>query len=110
MQPEEGRILDSASAALAEVREARRANRADLRAEMERWARQLHSQGVSERPQVVVRRDRLCIPVRAGRQGELPKGSVSLAISSTGNTLYMEPQVGDGHAGSDWQGPASVEG
>ena len=96
LQPEEGRILDSASAALAEVREARRANRADLRAEMERWARQLHSQGVSERPQVVVRRDRLCIPVRAGRQGELPKGSVSLAISSTGNTLYMEPQVGAG--------------
>lgn len=43
--------------------------------------------------QVVVRRDRLCIPVRRGRQGELPKGSVTLATSESGNTLYIEPQV-----------------
>ena len=33
--------------------------------------------------QVVVRRDRLCVTVKAGRQGELPKGSVTLAMSST---------------------------
>lgn len=172
VQPQEGRILESASPALAEVRQARRQNRDELRAEMDRWARQLHALGVSERPQVgaclgagsrqrcrmpgdgvptrgrrgthrirlcarlplsacaasagaprpaahstsalhctapsfpsgpriaalppaclqvVVRRDRLCIPVRAGRQGELPKGSVSLATSASGNTLYMEP-------------------
>ncbi|PSC69703.1 endonuclease 2 [Micractinium conductrix] len=91
IQPQEGRILESASPALAEVRQARRQNRDELRAEMDRWARQLHALGVSERPQVVVRRDRLCIPVRAGRQGELPKGSVSLATSASGNTLYMEP-------------------
>lgn len=38
-----------------------------------------------------MRRDRLCIPVRRGRQGELPKGSVSLAASESGNTLYVEP-------------------
>ncbi|KAL4458289.1 hypothetical protein ABPG75_013154 [Micractinium tetrahymenae] len=91
IQPQEGRILDEASPALTEVRAARRQNRAELRAEMDRWARQLHAQGVSERAQVVVRRDRLCIPVRRGRQGELPKGSVSLAASESGNTLYMEP-------------------
>ena len=41
-----------------------------------------------------MRRERLCIPVRRGRQGELPKGSVTLAASESGNTLYMEPQVG----------------
>lgn len=29
--------------------------------------------------------------VRAGRQGELPRGSIVLASSSTGATLYMEP-------------------
>ena len=52
LQPEEGRILDSASPALAEVRQARRDNRAALRAEMDRWARQAHAQGISERPQV----------------------------------------------------------
>lgn len=96
LQPEEGRILDAASPALAEVREARRANRATLRQEMETWARQMHQLRVSERAQVVVRRDRLCIPVRRGRQGELPKGSVTLAVSESGNTLYVEPQVGGG--------------
>ena len=41
--------------------------------------------------QVVMRRDRLCIPVKAGRQGELPRGSVALATSGSGATLYMEP-------------------
>ena len=105
-QPEEGRILDSASPALGEVRAARRANRAELRAGMDRWARQLQQQGVSERAQVVVRRERLCIPVRRGRQGELPKGSVTLAASESGNTLYVEPQVkggvGAGFLGVVW--------
>ncbi len=52
LQPQEGRILDEASPALAEARAARRQNRAELRAEMDRWARQLHAQGVSERAQV----------------------------------------------------------
>lgn len=48
---------------------------------------------VPAHPQVVVRRERLCIPVRRGRQGELPKGSVTLAASESGSTLYMEPQA-----------------
>lgn len=109
----EGRVLDAASPALGEVREARRANRAALRSEMERWARALHQAGVSERAQVVVRRDRQCIPVRRGRQGELPKGSVTLAASESGNTLYMEPQVGAGRAlGGDlvWAGDGAGAG
>lgn len=42
-------------------------------------------------PQVVIRRERLCVAVRAARQGELPRGSVSLASSASGSTLYMEP-------------------
>lgn len=42
--------------------------------------------------QVVIRRERLCIGVKAGRQGELPKGSLTLDRSSTGATLYMEPE------------------
>lgn len=41
--------------------------------------------------QVVLRRDRQCVPVRLGRQGELPKGSLTLATSASGSTLYMEP-------------------
>lgn len=48
--------------------------------------------------QVVVRRDRLCVPVKAGRQGELPKGSVTLAMSSTRVSrrliLFLVPDSG----------------
>ena len=48
--------------------------------------------------QVVMRRDRLCVPVKAGRQGELPKGSVTLAMSSTrvsrGLILFLVPGFG----------------
>ena len=43
------------------------------------------------RLQVVVRRERLCVAVKAGRQGDLPKGSLNLASSSTGATFYMDP-------------------
>ena len=41
--------------------------------------------------QVTIQRGRLCVSVKAGRQGELPKGSVKLGASRTGATLYMEP-------------------
>ena len=34
--------------------------------------------------QVVVRRSRLCVAIKAGRQSDLPKGSMTLAASSTG--------------------------
>ena len=41
--------------------------------------------------QVVIRRGRLCVPVRANRQSEIPKGSMRLAQSTSGATLYVEP-------------------
>lgn len=34
----------------------------------------------------------MCVGVKAGRQGQLPKGSLTLDRSSTGATLYMEPE------------------
>ena len=34
--------------------------------------------------QVVVRRSRLCVAIKAGRQSDLPTGSMTLATSSTG--------------------------
>lgn len=37
------------------------------------------------------KRGRLCVSVKAGRQGELPKGSVKMGASRTGATVYMEP-------------------
>ena len=52
--PGDGRILDSASEALAGIRAQRRANQAQLRREMEAWVRQLHAKGICERPQVGV--------------------------------------------------------
>jgi hypothetical protein len=48
------------------------------------WAklrRAAHS--INPKLQVVLRRDRQCVAVKAGRQGELPRGSVTLAASST---------------------------
>ena len=63
----------------------------ELSKRAEQWARKLHASGVSERCQVVIRRDRRCVPVKAGRNGELPKGSVTLGTSGSGNTLYVEP-------------------
>lgn len=61
-------MLDRASEKLAEVRQERRSNMQSLRKGMNDWARQLASQGVSEEALVVIRRDRLCVPVKAGRQ------------------------------------------
>lgn len=48
--------------------------------------------------QVVVRRDRLCVAVKAGRQSDLPKGSVTLATSSTG--APHNPRIVDASARS----------
>ena len=42
-------------------------------------------------PQVTQKRGRLCVSVKAGRQGELPRGSVKMGSSRTGATMYMEP-------------------
>lgn len=38
-----------------------------------------------------MRRNRLCVAIKSGRQGELPKGSMSLATSSTGDTCPLAP-------------------
>ena len=63
-----GRVVDRASVRLAEVRQQRRSNMQTLRKDMTDWARRLASQGNSEEALVVIRRDRLCVPVKAGRQ------------------------------------------
>jgi len=91
IQISEGRVLDSASELLSSTRTSRQENITALRRSADEWSRNLHESGASERVQVVVRRDRLCIPVRAGRQSDLPRGSVALATSASGSTVYMEP-------------------
>ncbi|EIE19595.1 P-loop containing nucleoside triphosphate hydrolase protein [Coccomyxa subellipsoidea C-169] len=87
----DGRVLDGASSALADTRARRQQNLGELRSTIEEWARSMHRLGAAERAQVVVRRDRLCVALKAGRQSDLPKGSVTLATSSTGATFYMDP-------------------
>lgn len=60
--------MDRASERLGLVRRQRRDNMQSLRQSMSEWARNLASQNVSEEALVVIRRDRLCVPVKAGRQ------------------------------------------
>jgi len=86
------RLADAACPALAAARAARTAAETAVRVAAGEWARALHAAGAAERVAVAVRRDRLCIPVLAARRGgHLPKGSVTLAASGSGATLYVEP-------------------
>lgn len=92
LQVKDGRIHDDATDELRCIRLERKDNLSNLFNASDAWARQFFSSGASERPQVVIRRDRRCVPVKAGRNGELPKGSVTLAMSGSGNTMYIEPE------------------
>ena len=92
LQVQDGRIHDDATDELKRIRLERKDNLSNLFNASDAWARQLFSSGASERPQVVIRRDRRCVPVKAGRNGELPKGSVTLAMSGSGSTMYIEPE------------------
>ena len=65
---QDGRVLDRASEHLGSVRQQRRDNMQRLRQSMNDWARKLAAQNISEEALVVIRRDRLCIPVKSGRQ------------------------------------------
>ncbi|GIM00122.1 hypothetical protein Vretimale_5037 [Volvox reticuliferus] len=85
-------VCNEASEALAAVRAERQSNKERLRQEVESWARLMQQRGAAETGAVSIVRGRFCVGVRAGRQGELPRGSVRLSSSSTGATLYMEPQ------------------
>jgi len=69
----DGYIYDEASKDLAKSRADRKENGDLLQQETEKWAQTLFKQGVCERPIVVFRRSRRCIPVKNGRQGLLPK-------------------------------------
>jgi DNA mismatch repair protein MutS2 len=84
--------MNEASPRLEEIRQSKQENLAQLRKRADEWARAMYAAGAAERPQVVIRRDRLCIPIKAGRQSDLPRGSLALATSGSGGTVYMEPE------------------
>ena len=89
--PGTARLCDDASPELRAARDALTTADADLHAAADSWAARLFAAGAAERRAVAVRRDRLCIPVRTPRKGELPRGSVTLAASASGATSYCEP-------------------
>lgn len=88
---DDGLVLSTASESLAEIRVLKDDNTAALQKESDQWSRKLHARGAAERAQVVIRRDRRCIPIKAGRNGELPPNSVVLGTSGSQATMYMEP-------------------
>ena len=75
-------MLDRASERLGMVRRQRRDNMQSLRQGMNEWARNLASQNVSEEALVVIRRDRLCVPVKAGRQVSYLASQTTRCMSS----------------------------
>ena len=87
----DGAVADGAHPDLAGVREERRANLQELRAVVAAAAREMQRVGAAERGQPVIRQGRLCVPIRAGRQGDLGRGAVVLATSGSGSTLFTEP-------------------
>lgn len=89
---DDGLILNTASEALGDIRLMKEENAVALQRQAEEWSRKMHACGAAERAQVVIRRDRRCIPIKAGRNGELPANSVCLGTSGSQSTMYMEPE------------------
>ncbi|GAX74806.1 hypothetical protein CEUSTIGMA_g2253.t1 [Chlamydomonas eustigma] len=86
-----GYITDEASGKLASVRSQRSENKTKLRALMEEQARLAFSKGSSDSRSVSIMRGRFCISIKAGRSGDLPRGSVKVGQSQSGATHYYEP-------------------
>eukprot|EP00955_Chlamydomonas_euryale_P038981 351270-Chlamydomonas_euryale.AAC.1 len=86
-----GSVLDAASEGLADVRARRAANKAALRALMNDQAKAAYQKGAADSRSVTIMRGRYCVGVKAGRSGDLPKGSVKVGQSQSGATHYFEP-------------------
>ena len=87
-----GAIVDGASDALAEARDARRIATADLRATGKACINALRADGALSDSQanVVTRQGRACVLVKAGRK---PKGSAVLATSKAGGQFVEPPEL-----------------
>ena len=87
-----GYVKDEASEALKEARSKRAENRETLKKVLEEQAALAFSKGASDsRGNTAVVRGRVCIGIKAGRSGDLPRGSVKLSQSQSGQTFYYEP-------------------
>jgi DNA mismatch repair protein MutS2 len=83
----DGRVPDDATPELERLRRASARHRHEL---LERLAgvRRAHGDAVTDAPPTL-RRDRYCLPVRAGARSELP--GLLLDTSSSGATVFVEP-------------------
>ncbi|KAH8947487.1 hypothetical protein BDL97_11G043400 [Sphagnum fallax] len=84
-------VLDSASSKLAAVRRRRQQNMSSLEALLKQTAMMVADKGGMDSPLVTRRRARLCVAVRASHKGLL-SGGVTLDVSNSGATLFMEPE------------------
>lgn len=85
-------VLDRASAKLASIRSKRTENSKALEALMKETAAMVYSAGGMDSQLVTKRRGRMCVAVRAPQKGLL-KGGVTLDVSNSGATYFMEPEA-----------------
>lgn len=84
-------VLDRASPKLASIRSKRLENSKALEALIKETAAIVFSAGGMDAKLVTKRRGRMCVAVRASQKGLL-KGGVTLDVSNSGATYFMEPE------------------
>ncbi|MEM9985254.1 MAG: Smr/MutS family protein [Bacteroidota bacterium] len=84
-----GNLRNDASPALASIRKEINSRSNELRSTLYRLMRRAQEQGWSNEQEIVLRNDRLVIPLRAEAKNQLA-GFVQ-DVSQTGNTVYVEP-------------------
>lgn len=84
-------VLDRASPKLASIRLKRSENAKALEALLKETAAMVFSAGGMDAQLVTKRRGRMCVAVRASQKGLL-KGGVTLDVSNSGATYFMEPE------------------
>lgn len=85
-----GSVRDEATDTLAATRAWRRMESTSLREELKAESQRLAARNATEQGTVVERHNRMCLPVRRGRQDLMP-GCIVLEESARGGTLYVEP-------------------
>lgn len=86
------RVLDSASDKLSEIRKSCQANDDAILALLKATSRELMKIKAVDGPQVVQRRGRFCIGVKAGFKSRL-QGGITLDVSNSGATHFVEPEA-----------------
>lgn len=88
---ESGEVLDSASELLRSLRNQLRSNEARVREKLESMVRSANAQKMLSDSIITIRNDRFVIPVKQEYRGHY--GGIIHDQSSSGQTLYIEPQV-----------------